>query len=511
MRNLKFHFVVITGLFFFWEAEAAVNFHFGNHINSSDSLITVIASNKYQRSKFFQFFWGRHYRNIWATPVQVPVLDLHREAGGLTPISKGGSFQTLNLRLVNPNGQEYVLRSVDKDPIEALPGILRKTFVGNLLRDQTSVIHPYGALIIPALAEAAGVYHTNPKILVVPDDPVLGEFRQEFAGMLALLEERPEDDQSDVASFGNSGKVISSRKALTKLVSSACTQPDRQQYLKSRLFDMWLGDWSRREDQWRWATFPQGNKTILKAIPRDRDHAFFKFNDGLLTWIGSKIKTNYRSFGTRIRHPKGLNKSARPLDTSLLSFLNRADFKQIADSLQQRLTDAAIVKATHVWPEEIYKLSGTEFEGKLKSRRKQLPAVADKFYKILAKQVVIPGTDKAERFVVERLNKKETKVTLFATDKDCGPLIIGERIFTTAETKSLRLYGLGGDDTFEISGEVTAGIPVYIFDGGGEDQILDKSVVKSLNRKLWIYDSGDGNKIKTGRRTKVLKNYTPAG
>ena len=515
MAKIKIYFMLVVCLLNLWAAQAtfAENLnpktHFPTHASLSDSLLTVIGSSKYQRSKFYELFWGHHYRNIWTTPVRVPLLDLSREEVGLKPISKGGSFQTLNLRLANPEGKEYVIRSIDKDPSKALPEKLRKTFVADLMRDQTSVIHPYGALIIPVLAEAAGVYHTNPKLVVVPDSPLLGEFRQEFAGMLALLEERPEADQSEVASFGNSGNIISSRKALNKLVSNTCTQIDSRQFLKCRLFDMWVGDWSRREDQWRWATFSQGARTILKPIPRDRDHAFFKFNDGILTWIGSKIKTSYQTFDKRIRQVEGLTQSARPLDTSLLSYLNKEDFKQIADSLQQSLTDEVIVKATHTWPAEIYALSGAEFEAKLKSRRDQLPAIADKFYKILAQQVIIAGTDKAEKFVVERLNKRQTKISVFGLDDNCGAQKIGERIFTTSETKSIQLYGLGGDDIFEIAGDVSRGINIYLYDGAGEDTFRDESAVKSLKRKIWIYDSGDGNNIKAGRRTKVIKHYKP--
>jgi hypothetical protein len=478
---------------------------FLTHGATVDTFQTVTASTKYQRSRFHQLFWGRHYRPVWSVPVQARVLNMATEAGGLKPLEKGGSFQTKNLRLANPAGKEYVLRSIDKDPTKALPPKWRKTFVADLMQDQTSVIHPYGAFIVPVLAQAAGVYHTNPELVIVPDDPALGAFRQEFAGMLALLEERPDGDQEEERSFGNSKKLVSSRKMFEKLVSSPCSQVDSRHYLRSRLFDMWLGDWSRREDQWRWASFENGDRTTYQGVPRDRDHAFFKFDDGLLTWITSLLQTNFQSFHKNIGNVAGLNKSAGPMDAFFLAGLSRQDFLEIADSLQQSLTDDVIRQATHTWPDQVYALSGKDFEAKLISRRSQLPKTAEKYYRLLAKEVLLPGTDKKEKFVIERLDAHQTKVSIYSeSDSNCFNLLLAERTFHRADTKTISLFGLEGKDIFELSGKVANGITVRIYDGDGEDKIEDKSVVRTFIPRTRIYDSGDGNVIKTGKRSKRI-------
>jgi hypothetical protein len=470
-----------------------------------DSFRTVIASPKYEKSSLHQLFWGKHYRPVWTVPVQARVLDLAVDGGGLKPLEKGGSFQTKNLRLVNPAGKEYVIRSIDKDPTKALPRRWQKTFLAKLMQDQTSVIHPYGAFIVPVLAEAASVYHTNPELVIVPDDPALGEFRQEFAGMLALFEERPDGAQEEEASFGNSPNVVSSRKMFNKLVATPCHQVDRRRYLRARLFDMWLGDWSRREDQWRWASFQQGDRTVYQAIPRDRDHAFFKFNDGIFTWLISQVKTNYQSFHKKIGHVAGLNKSAYPMDAYFLAPLSRQDFLEIADSLQQSLTDAVILQATRTWPDQVYALTGTAFAEKLISRRRQLPQVAEEYYRLLAREVILAGTDKKDRFLVERLNANQTKVTIYSrSDSNCYNLLLAERIFHRSETKTVSLFGLEGKDIFELAGEAPKGIEVRIYDGEGEDKIQDKSLVRALLRKTRLYDSGDGNEIERGARTKLI-------
>lgn len=478
-----------------------------------DSTVQVAAGPQYQRSELYQFFWGKHYRKLWALPVSVPVLSLRTAVpGGLTPVQEGGSFQTKNLRLVAADGRQYVLRSVDKDATKALPEGLQNGPIGRLMKDQTSVINPYGAYIVPRLAAAAGVYHTNPRLVYVADDPALGEFRASFANALYLLEERPEGDQSMVASFGNSSRVESSRRVFTNLLLSPQFQVEARQYLRARLFDMWLGDWSRREDQWRWASFPTANDgTQYRPVPRDRDHAFFKFNDGVLTRIISWVKPNYQTFSKNIslHDVSGLNRAAEPMDKSLLVYLTRQDFQQIADSMRQQLADPVIKEALHVWPENVYALAGQEFDEKLRSRRDQLPQVADKFYELLARHVEIPGTDAAERFVIELPTPQQLQVSVYRRGYAYPDSLIGRRTFNVGETSTIKLFGLGGNDLFDLRALPKTGITLSIYDGAGQDIVQAPRKGAPSRARITVFDSGDGNTILVPRAIKVEK-YTPA-
>ncbi|MDF7811439.1 hypothetical protein [Hymenobacter sp. YC55] len=479
-----------------------------------DSTVRVAAGTQYLRSKLHQFFWGKHYRELWALPVEVPVFNLRTAVpGGLVPVQEGGSFQTKNLRLVAPNGRQYVLRSVDKDATKALPESLQNGPIGRLMKDQTSVINPYGAYIVPRLAEAVGVYHTNPRLVYVGNDPALGQFQKDFANALYLFEERPEGDQSTVASFGNSNRVVSSRHVFTNLLANPQYRVAARQYLRARLFDMWLGDWSRREDQWRWASFPTANGGIeYRPIPRDRDHAFFKFNDGLLTHIIGWVKSNYQTFEKDIglNNVAGLNRAAEPMDKSLLVYLNRQDFQQIADSMRLQLSDPVIKEALSVWPKEVYALAGEEFDEKLRSRRNQLPLVADKFYELLARNVEMPGTSAPERFVVEVPRPQQVQVSVYQIGYACPDSLVGRRTFQVGETSTLKLYGLGGSDIFEFKALPATGITVGIYDGAGQDAVRASVNTAPTRTRITIFDSGDGNNLLVPRAVKVERHLPAA-
>ncbi len=111
-------------------------------------------------------------------------------AGGLKPVSKGGGQQTKSLLLQARDGREFFFRSVDKDPSATLPAELRPTVAGDVVRDQTSSALPTAPLVVGPLLEAAGIPHGSSRLYVLPDDPLLGEFRTEFAGLMGFLEER---------------------------------------------------------------------------------------------------------------------------------------------------------------------------------------------------------------------------------------------------------------------------------------------------------------------------------
>ena len=101
---------------------------------SKDS-VTLAAGSRYEAGGFSRFFLGNTYRDLWTTPIRVPVLDLDTYAGGLKPLKEGGGHQTKNLRLGASNGTEFVFRPVDKANATP-PERLRGTAFAKIFRDQ---------------------------------------------------------------------------------------------------------------------------------------------------------------------------------------------------------------------------------------------------------------------------------------------------------------------------------------------------------------------------------------
>ena len=161
------------------------------------------------------------------------------------------------------------------------------TFAADIVQDQISSSNPYAPLAVASLLDAADIYHSTPVVVFVPPSPRLDTFFNDFANTVCLFEERPTDNEQGNPAFGNSKDIINSEKLFEKLYTDNEQRVDQRSFLKARLFDIWIGDWDRHQDQWVWASFKDGDKTIYKPIPRDRDQAFAKL-DGLLPSLASK-------------------------------------------------------------------------------------------------------------------------------------------------------------------------------------------------------------------------------
>lgn len=465
----------------------------------------------YEAGGFKTFFLGSQHRKAWTTPVTVPVLDMSKEAGGLTPIELGGGMQTLSLQLLGADGHEYVLRSIDKDPTKTVPEDLRETVALDIIQDQISSLHPFGAFVVPRLAEAAGVYHTNPKIVFVPDDPRLGIYRAMFAGQIMMFEERPDGDVSDMPSFGRSKNVIGSEKLYEKLNKDNDNRIDQRAFARARLLDFLISDWDRHRDQFRWAEFenPNGKGHTYRPIPRDRDWAFNRMN-GVFPSLVQYVMPKFQDFHSDYGSLKGLTKNGMEQDRRFTSMLTRQDWIEIADSVKAALTDDVIDEALLAWPESIWKLYAPEFGHLLRVRRDKLPELAEDYYDLYARVVDVVTSDKHERFEVIRKNNDETEVVVYKTTKE-GQVsdIMYRRTFYDDETDEVRLYGLGGNDQFEISGEVNEGILITAVGGPGDDVFVDRSRVKGVGKKGRFYDMVSSTKAESNGETRIRLSHNP--
>ncbi|MBC7914269.1 MAG: hypothetical protein H7Y07_09105, partial [Pyrinomonadaceae bacterium] len=146
--------------------------------------ITVPGSSLFKINGGKKFWMGANYREEWKTPIKVPVIDLSKENGGLTPVKRGGGKQTRSLRVADPNGKEYNFRSIQKFiTSKTLPADLQSEAAEDLVADGVSASYPYAALSMPVLAEAAGVPYLKSKVVYIPDDPGLGEHRKDFKNL----------------------------------------------------------------------------------------------------------------------------------------------------------------------------------------------------------------------------------------------------------------------------------------------------------------------------------------
>jgi len=473
---------------------ASENLSVSQAMNFPDSA-SAIGSNRFNAGSLRKMLIGKNYRNEWGATIKAPVFNLSKEAGGLIPIKRGGGHQTKSLRLEDNKGDEWVLRGIEKTVTDAaLPPDLRGTFVKDLVQDGVSASYPYAALSVPLLAEAAGVPHASPKLVYVPDDPRFGRYRVDFANSLCLLEEREP---------GGFKKTINTLELAEKLKDDNDNHVDQAAFLKARLLDMFIMDFDRHEDQWRWGVDDKGKGNRYVAIPRDRDQAFFT-NQGLIPWIASLpwVTPQVQGFRSKARNIKIYNFNAKNLDRAYLSEMNETDWKKESDELVKAMSDEVIEKAMAQQPEGVKKYSYTTIISKLKARKKYFEGEMMEYYRFISKIVNITGSDKNELFDINRQADGMVTVSVYKINKEgLQSTKMYERTFDPSVTKELRLYGMGHDDKFNVHGEGNK-IKIRIIGGKGEDVFENTSA----GGKTIVYDLDNGKNIFTGNFKKKLSH-----
>ncbi len=458
--------------------------------NQDSILISIIEPEELKI--FNQTFWGHLYTEDYLTDFKMPVLDLAKAKGGLEAISRGGGNQSNSVRLKTKEGKIYQLRTIRK-VTERFPGIVRKTFANELVKQQLTAGNPFSAVTVGPMASAIGVYHTNPKIVYVPKQPNLGKFN-DLGGQVYLFEERGDGDWSDLESFGNSKKIEKMGNVIEGIEKNDKTVIDQKQVLRSRLFDNIIGDWDRHSDQWRWASFEMENgKTLYKPIPRDRDQAYSNF-DGIANALAS-----YTVPFTRAAHKYDkdvskkeetwLNYQARHFDRLFLNQLTLKEWEAEAKFVKESLTDEAIEEGIRQLPPFAFKEKGQQFIEWTKMRRDNIVTTARNYYKILNKEARIIATHKDNLIEVKRLNNLQTQVIVYEyTNKKKEKQLLYDRIIENKITKEIRIFGLDGDDEFVISGKVNDSPIVRLIGGNGTDNFVDNSEVRGLRKKTKVYD-----------------------
>ena len=450
--------------------------------------MVTAAGERYRAGAIHRLVLGRHYRDLWTTQIEVEVLDLSTFAGGLTPLRRGGGLSTRSLRFLGADGREWTFRSVDKDPTPLLNSIFRESLVDDLVQDGISAAHPYGALVAPPLLEAAGILHVTPLLRVMPDIPALGEFRVDFAGMLGLIEERPDENQGERTPFEDAVRVIGHERLTERVDESPRDRVDARAFLTARIVDIFLGDWDRHRRQWRWATYDDGDERSWVPVPTDRDQAFSKF-DGIVPRILSLYMPQFVRFEESYPSVDRLHWNGRALDRQFLSGLERPVWDSIAASVQASLTDDAIEDAVGRLPPEIFAKNGLELTGALKLRRDNLREPVADLYELLVEAVDLHATDISDLAVIDRTEPDFVTVSLADSERAGAPYL--QRRFSAGETREIRLYMKGGDDRVSVRGDGGSGIKLRVVGGRGDDVFQ----VEDSRRALDLYDSEGQNTV----------------
>ncbi|UII80332.1 phosphoesterase [Flagellimonas sp. CMM7] len=456
---------------------------------------SIFQPEELKRSGFYRMLWGEHFRDDYTTPIKMETALLDTLYGGLSVVRKGGGHQTNSLRLEDKNGSQYVMRSTRKSALRFIQYFIFKTqylgpdventFMVKLLQDYWTTENPYGALTVGDLADAINVYHANTKLYYIPKQKALGIYNDDYGDKSYLIEERVADGHEDVASFGNAKQIISTADMLDELRKKEHGAVNKSRYIRSRLFDNVLGDWDRHADQWRWGVKKNSSgEEIYQPIPRDRDQVYSDFDGAILGLVRilNPMLRFMQHYDETYNSVRWFNDAGDDIDLAVLVDHNREDWLKEAKYIKENLTDEAIEKAFSKFPKEIDQSKVERTKKALRGRVENLDKLAVELYEYIRSTVLITGSDKKDHFVITR---KPGGITNVSISKGKNGDKYWNVDYDRSETKELWIYGLDGEDTFEVNGDGNHMIKVKIIGGRNNDtyRINTKNKVRIFDQR----------------------------
>ena len=455
---------------------------------------TATPGARYAASGLYRLMFGSSYRDLWTTPVEVEVLDLRAVGGGLTPTGTGGGSQTLNLRFVGADGLPYTFRGLDKDPTSILPEELQETFAADIVQDQVHAAFPTAPPVVEVFLEAADLVPRGSRIVIMPNDTLLGEYREQFAGRIGTIETWANERTGNVAGFAGATEVVSTDELSALLLADPHEQVDLTSFLEARLLDIFVGDWDRHRGQWRWGNVGPGDPPSWVPFPEDRDQAFARY-DGLLLKLAGQLSPQLTTFGGKYSPIGGAAWNGRDIDRWLFPRIDKATWDSTAQALQGILTAELIDEAVRTLPAAHYALRGDFLRESLLQRRDNFLEMAEDYYRHLAFQVDLDLTDVAEIVEATRNDDGSIALAVYAAPDgvpEIEPYL--RRHFSNTYTREIRIHLNGGDDAVVVRG-AGGGVVLRVLSEEGVNTIVDTA----SGRRTYVYDDRVDSLLVVGR------------
>jgi len=444
-------------------------------------------------SKLHRWIFGENYRKEYALKTKLPIISISKFAGGLKVLQLGGGNQSKSLRLIDSNGNEWTLRSVEKYPEVLLPKALKETFLRDVIKDNMSAQHPFSALVVPTLAHAIGAAHSRPVIGLVAEDVNLGIHAKDFANTVALLELREPW-----------GKTDNSEKMYKKLAEDNDNSVDAPALLQLKCLDVLVGDWDRHDDQWRWLPRKQEKGIRYIPVPRDRDQVFFSSQGKIQRLSQSSWSLPMmQGYERDLQNINWFLWEGREINSRWFNEMDLSVWNGIVKDFCNKMTDSLFEQALSNLPEPNYSLRREKLLKQLKSRRTLLPELMEEYYRFFNRIVDIELSDKHESVSVRDTLNGKLVVDIAKLNGSVAEKQLFFRVLDPKITREIRIYLHDGNDNILVNYRNSA-IKTRIIGGQGDKNY----VIEQVGAKTSLYElpgrtvSGhDSDKIR-----KVLKS-----
>lgn len=384
---------------------------------------------------------GVPYNDLYYRNIQVPVCDIIDNGYKLIPLEQNIEALLIQTQLEN----SYSVSEVKDTELE------------NTLRQVEKLSYPFASSVTSKLAATLKL-HTNAPEIVAKDEQL---------HQLVLVD----------------STVMSTKKMLGLLHDNSAIEFDQEGYLRFRLLNFLVGSTNMHPNQYSWKKFYVNDTSIIKPYIQSYQNEFMNF-DGTYKLI-TKLVSSYKHiepYDSRIKNIKNASQQFIGFDVNLLSGLSYKKWEEEVASIKNTLNSTVIDEIKKSLPKGVLTTETEKLFEVLINRIDNLDALATRYYNLISSNKVVLATNENNLIDVHRTNNS-TSIKIY-NEKDGKKSPIKTYDFLTTETAEIWVYGLKGNDYFEVSGESKQLIPIRLIGGKNTDKYEIQNGIK-----VTIHDS----------------------
>lgn len=446
------------------------------------SIYPVESKNK---SRIYNSLWGKHYRNLYSIPVRVRPLDPDTLRGEMRFTQPADQFHGLfledkerNLYMLKPLGGSTSFIESDFFRTMYRKSDFRDTYMDTFIRDAYTMINPYTFITSSYLAEKAGLPTPRFRLFYLPPGSVqdtIADGSRIQDKIVTII---------DIPDMNMRSNIKTTPEVLDLLLEDKRNHVNQDVYIRTRLFDMLVGDWNKIPENWTWLAEDTGDGIEFTPVVIDRNHAFTRADGFLFRQLLNILTLGFiTDYNKKYKNIKNFNKLGYALDVAVTAQSNEEEWLKEARYLQRIFTKPLIEEAFQQLPDSIRGEEIDMLKESLVTRRDHLEELAGRYYRILQQTPVITGSRKDDLIHIDR--SAQDSIHMHIYDRESGRETF-HKAYQKKTTDQIWLYGLQGDDRFEVTGKAGKEKPIYLIGGKGRDSYNFDS-----GKKLRVYEYKD--------------------
>lgn len=296
--------------------------------------------------------------------------------------------------------------------------------------------------------------------------------------------------------------TLNTKQFLHLLHEDALHKLDKASYLRKRLLDFLVGNSNINTEEEKWVIQQKGNEKLLQPYLYKYNNQYMKY-DGTYKLITKLIDAykHLEPYDDKIKNIKKHSKKFIGLDVNLVSDLPYNVWQAEVSFIKDKLNPKALDSIKQNMPKGLPLSTINMLFEALSKRINNLHSIAAEYYNLIAPNKVVTATNKNNLIDIER-NGSLIVIKIYDEQKGkTTPIQVNE--FSVNNTKEIWVYGLDGNDYFEVKGVSKKYIPIKLIGGNN----TDKYEITNGN-KVQVYDSKSNTftVLKHRARVKLSEN-----